>query len=218
MKYTLITTNIGNLQYIENNITEGDLKMNKNEKISTLEFMEQYNEVSAKDLKEKKIKSIVYKDLYVSFGEKCDLAERIVNAASLDANKNINVNSRSRYLLYTLNIINVYTKIRIDFTDIINEYDILNKHGLISEIFKYIPQQEITEFETVLNMTLDDFMTNTYENHAFISNQIDRFSKLFNTTLSPVIEQLNEKIENMDEKDIEKLGKKITSFSKFIKK
>ena len=43
----------------------------------------------------------------------------------------------------------------------------------------------------VLQMTQDDVIANEFENHAFISQQIERFGKLIGTALSPVISQLD---------------------------
>lgn len=40
-------------------------------------------------------------------------------------------------------------------------------------------------------MTVDDLLTNEYEMHSFIRNQVERFGTLISTALSPIIEKLD---------------------------
>ena len=47
-------------------------------------------------------------------------------------------------------------------------------------------------------------MTNSYELHSFISNQIERFGKLANLSLSPILDVLKEKIESIPNEDMDK--------------
>ena len=41
-------------------------------------------------------------------------------------------------------------------------------------------------------MTVDDLLTNEYEAHSFIRNQVERFGSLIGTTIKPLIDQFNE--------------------------
>ena len=65
-------------------------------------------------------------------------------------------------------------------------------------IIQSINPRELKEFNMVLQMTQDDVIANEFENHAFISQQVERFGQLIGTALSPVIEQLDfEQIEKV---------------------
>ena len=60
-------------------------------------------------------------------------------------------------------------------------------------------------------------MTNQYETHSFISNQVERFGTLIGVTLKPVLEKISDQIESMDEKDIEKFANKFEKLLKRVK-
>ena len=92
----------------------------------------------------------------------------------------------------------------------------LEEQGLVDELIRLMPQREVTSFETILKMVFDDFIQNNYENHAFISNQVQRIVDIFTATTSPLIEKIKEKVENMTEEDIDKLGHKVEKILKKI--
>ena len=60
-------------------------------------------------------------------------------------------------------------------------------------------------------------MTNYATPQAYISNQVKRFGTLLSVTLKPVLDKIATSIENMDEKDIEKLRNKIEKMFKRVK-
>ena len=41
-------------------------------------------------------------------------------------------------------------------------------------------------------MTVDDLLTNEYEMHSFIRNQVERFGTLISTAVKPFIDQFDE--------------------------
>ena len=49
-----------------------------------------------------------------------------------------------------------------------------------------------------------------------ISNQVQRIVDIFTATTSPLIEKIKEKVENMTEEDIDKLGNKVEKILKKI--
>ena len=81
------------------------------------------------------------------------------------------------------NLIDLYTNITVDFSNILEEYDLLEEQCLVDELIRLMPQREVT-FETILKMVFDDFIQNNYENHAFISNQVQRIVDIFTATTS----------------------------------
>ena len=80
-----------------------------------------------------------------------------------------------------------------------------------------IPEKEITEFKMICDMKKDDIIFNQSTPKAFINQQIERVSTIFGVTLKPVLDKLATELENMDEKDIEKLSKALERGLKRIK-
>lgn len=190
------------------------------------EFVEGYRKTSD-NLKDRYVKEKLEIKNYISFADKCNLAKRIVKATTYEKDLdgkdtgNIKINSISRYLLFTLSIIDNYTNIDVDFGNVIEEYDLFKSNGLL-ELFigsenQLIPESEYFEVQTILNMTLDDTVQNNMSTQAFIQNQVTRFGTLLGVTLSPIMDKLAESINDMDEKTIEKMSSQIEKMLKRIK-
>lgn len=158
---------------------------------------------------------------YISYMRKMDEATKIVNASSYqviideDGNAkrgNIRINSPIRFALTIMSMVDLYTNISIDVSKFLEEFDMLNRFGLVEKIMAKIPESENAEFNTIVSMTYDDLMTNENEIHRFIESQVQRVTDVlsFITKASePVMAKLAEKISAMDEADIEKLGNKV---------
>ena len=89
--------------------------------------------------------------------------------------------------------------------------------NLIEPILALIPEKEVVTFKTILDMKLDDLMTNRYGVHAYVDEQMERFNAIapeIGKAFSPLIDKLNKQIESLDESKIEKM---ISKFGKFVK-
>ena len=80
-----------------------------------------------------------------------------------------------------------------------------------------IPASEISELRSMIDLKQRDEMTNQYETHSFISNQVERFGTLIGVTLKPVLEKISEQIENMSDEDVEKFTNKVEKLLKRVK-
>ena len=69
----------------------------------------------------------------------------------------------------------------------------------------------------MIDLKQRDIMTNQYEIHSYISNQIERITEIGSIVLKPVLDKLATELENMDEKDIEKLSNKVEKLLKRVK-
>lgn len=187
---------------------------------TTEEFVKEYNNVAIENLKKKFLEDNLDVIKYISYKNKCDLAKRIVEHTSFERDEdgkltnNVNFNSAAKHLLVTLNIINEWTNINIDFKKGVDEYDILAKNNLINIIYKSIPQTEIDEFYFILQMTSEDLVNNTLSAQAFVSNQIRRITDLAEVISTPIIEQLTNKLDSLTTEDIEKFSKRIAKIIK----
>lgn len=139
-------------------------------------------------------------DEYVPYERKLEAAQRIVNSCYYkkeDINgierRVLHVDSVAKYMLTCMTLIELFTDIeRSKVKDkMLDDFNMLNSSNFFDLLVKNIDQRELKEFNMVLQLVCDDVMTNEYENHAFISNQIERFGKLINVALAPVLERLD---------------------------
>lgn len=191
-----------------------------------IDFVEGYNKTTT-NLKDRYLKEKLEIRNYISFADKCDLAERVIKATTFEKDLNgentgnIKINSISRYLLFTLSIIDIYTNLEVDFNNVISEYDLLKSNGLldlfIGAEYSLIPNEEFCEAQTLLNIYLDDILQNNMSTQAFIQNQVTRFGTLIGVTLSPIMDKLADNINSLDEKTVEKMGKQLDKMFSKIK-
>ena len=175
---------------------------------------------------------------YISFIKKDVLSQNIVNATTYkfeDYTKEdgttgrrrtnqIQVNSTAQMLLFYRVIIENYTDLEVETEGFYEEYDALNESGVLFELTadfeghpSLIPASEISELRGMVDLKQRDIMTNQYEIHSYISNQIERITEVGSIVLKPVLDKLATELENMDDSKIEKLSKALERGLKRIK-
>lgn len=175
---------------------------------------------------------------YLPFIKKDALAQNIVNATTYkfeDYTKEdgttgrrrtnqIQVNSTAQMLLFYRVIIENYTDLEVETEGFYEEYDALNESGVLFELTadfeghpSLIPAKEISELRGMIDLKQRDTMTNQYEIHSYISNQIERITEVGSIVLKPVLDKLATELENMDEKDVEKFTNKVEKLLKRVK-
>ena len=191
------------------------------------EFVDKYVRRIDDSDRAKFIKTNLKVDTYMPYAEKVACAERIVkttsyaiikdeNSGEMKKTNRIKINSPMRYILFVMNIVNEYTNISVNFANIMPEFDALNKNGLIEVITDKIGEREMAEFNTVVDMILNDFMTNEYEFKNFVSEQLSNIGELVQK-ITPIIGNITNKLDNLSEEDMNKLEKWLERFGKFIK-
>ena len=175
---------------------------------------------------------------YLPFIKKDALAQNIVNATTYkfeDYTKEdgttgrrrtnqIQVNSTAQMLLFYRVIIENYTDLEVETEGFYEEYDALNESGVLFELTadfeghpSLIPAKEISELRGMVDLKQRDIMTNQYEIHSYISNQIERITEVGSVVLKPVLDKLATELENMDDEKITKLSKALEKGLKRIK-
>lgn len=157
-----------------------------------------------------KNKTAVAKELkvtpYINYEEKIALAENIVNSANINKETgNIVLNSPLRFVFFVFTVINKYTNVRLGAGGMLDDFNTLNSHGLVEYLMKQIPEKELSEFTTVVDMVADDLMTNKYEPHAYVNNVLEKILNLLN----PAIDVLNNLSEQIKDVDFDELTKKL---------
>lgn len=184
--------------------------MEKNIKIADLvKKLSSMKEADKVDYIKKNIKS----ESYVPWAEKVTLATNVVNATTYNLEKkedgtfsptnNIKVDSNNRFVLFVVRVIQKWTNIEIS-ENVMQDFDDLNRLGVIGIIMnpenEIIPARELNEFNTICESCYSDAMTNAYEPHAYISNQVTRIIDVAKVLIEPLVE----KVANMDDKDFAK--------------
>ena len=200
------------------------------------EFTEKYSAIATDRLKEEYLKDNLHIKTYLPFIEKDALAQSIIDATMYkfeDYTKEdgtigrrktnqIQVNSTAQMLLFYRVIIENYTDLEVETEGFYEEYDALNESGVLFELTadfdghpSLIPAKEISELRGMIDLKQRDTMTNRYEIHSYISNQIERITEVGSIVLKPVLDKLATELENMDDGKISKIEK---SFDRLLRK
>lgn len=164
-------------------------------KISLDAFLREYK-VAAKQ-KNSVLENFIKKHIttdYISFLQKEAICTSIVEVTTHIESGNkkiIKVNSTSRDLMYIMRLIDLYTDIKIDFTDtnFVKQYDELNKIGALDMLINSIPKNEYAEFNKILNKKMDDFRDNEYSLTAILYNFKESLA-LSEEVINSVLEEL----------------------------
>ena len=213
------------------------MRIKEKKEMKIKEFCKEYSNRIDK-LKGDYLKENLKITTYLPFIKKDALAQNIVNATTYkfeDYTKKdgtigrrrtnqIQINSTAQMLLFYRVIIENYTDLEVETEGFYEEYDALNESGVLFELTadfeghpSLIPAKEISELRGMIELKQRDIMTNQYEIHSYISNQIERITEVGSVVLNPVLDKLATELENMDEKDIEKLSNKVEKLLKRVK-
>ena len=198
-----------------------------------LEFVERYNNMATQQLKDRFVEEKIKITPYVSIIKKDTYAQLIINRTMFEQEAyddngktkyrktdKINVNSVAQYVQFCRAVIELYTNLEIDENDkgFIKGYDALKSSGLLDILMigsdktdPLIPMSELGEFKTILTMKQSDTQFNETTTQAFITKQIDRISNLANVTLTPLVDVVSKKLDEIPKEDLEG---KILEFAK----
>ena len=191
-----------------------------------LEFVEKYNHTANSSLKEQMLSKIKITP-YVSIIKKDAYAQLIVDKTTFEQEAyddngvtkyrktdKIRVNSVTQYVQFCRAVIELYTDLEIDEDDkgFIKGYDALKSSGLLDILMvgsdkadPLIPMNELSEFKTILTMKQSDIKFNETTTQAFISKQIGRISDLANATLTPLMDVVSKKLDEVLKEDLDKV-------------
>lgn len=191
-----------------------------------LEFVEKYNNMANNTLKEQMLSKIKITP-YVSIIKKDAYTQLIVNRTMFEQETyddngttkyrktdKIKINSVAQYVQFCRAVIELYTDLEIDEEDkgFIKGYDALKSSGLLDILMvgsdkadPLIPMSELSEFKTILTMKQLDTQFNETTTQAFIGKQIERISDLANATLTPLMDAVSKKLDEIPKEDFDKV-------------
>jgi hypothetical protein len=143
---------------------------------------------------------------YLPFVEKRALCEKVLEASCERKNNMVEVDSVSRYLLFTISMLAKYTSLEFgntDGLDSIEEYDLLCQSGLLNYILEAIAS-EYEACNNILNMMMADIDANNNNVAAVLGKALEKVLG----SVDKITEVLADKVEewNLDlsQIDIEK--------------
>lgn len=189
-----------------------------------LELVEKFNSYNNSTLKESLLKEIKITP-YVSIIKKDTYAQLIVDKTTFEQEAyddngktkyrktdKIRINSVAQYVQFCRAVIELYTDLEIEDGSFIKEYDALKSSGLLDILMvgseqrdPLIPMSELSEFKTILTMKQSDTQFNETTTQAFISKQIGRISDLANATLTPLMDVVSKKLDEIPKEDLYKI-------------
>lgn len=192
-----------------------------------LEFVDRYNNMATQQLKDRFIKEEIKITPYVSIIKKDAYAQLIVDKTTFEQESyddngvikcrktdKIRINSVAQYVQFCRAVIELYTDLEIDEDDkgFIKGYDALKSSGLLDILMvgsdkadPLIHMSELSEFNTILTMKQSDTQFNETTTQAFISKQIGRISDLANATLTPLMDVVSKKLDEIPKEDLYKI-------------
>lgn len=193
-------------------------KPEKKETMTILEFCKGYRNCT-ETVKPDYITEHLEIKQYLPILQKDVLVQRLVNATvhkyegegeERVRTTRININSVAQRVQFARLIIEAYTNLTATTSAFADEYDALKQSGLYDLLLvnyedrqSLIPAWEIAECSDLVDLKIRDAMTNSYEIHGFIEEQVERFGRLANIAISPMIKSLQDKIDSMSKEDLD---------------
>ena len=119
--------------------------------------------------------------------------------------------------MYINTLLTLYTNIEMSEKNCVAEFDMLDRENLIDTLLKYIPAEELGKFDTIMQMCYDDFMTNNYEIHAFITKTADDVINSMAAIVSPLVDEVMKDLNGLSAEEIKSLAEAFMKYGNFMK-
>lgn len=166
--------------------------------ISVKEFVKTIKNRASEDARRVYIEGTLAVKDYERYEVVCAICDQIIANSYFTTDGQFKVDSCKKYLLYVSALLNTYTNIRFDENDMLGDFNLLQRYGLIDVIINYIPEAQVAMFDSVLNMKSNDIMTNYYEPHAFVKEQLVKFAPFIHGWIESFLGAAEEMIKDID--------------------
>ena len=135
---------------------------------------------------------------YLPFADKRELCKVVLDACCEKENGLVKVDSVTRYIIFTITVISRYTNLEFSSGedaeyDSLDEYDMLCESHLL-DIILAVLGDEYTACNNMLNMMMDDIMTNNNTVEAVLGHALSKVSD----SLDDLIGTFADKVEEME--------------------
>lgn len=169
----------------------------ENKRIEIEKLVDEYNKRSSEKLQDDYLKSKIKVIDYVDYSMKNFIAEKIINGSCF-SNGIVNINSCNKYMLYIYALLKYWTNLDIKEDRLVFYYDLLNKNNMIEKILAIIPEKEITEFSTILEMKQDDLLLNECNTSILLNKNIKNYLPRFMAAIEILLSSIGEVIGQVD--------------------
>lgn len=194
-------------------------KANEVQKMSILDFCKGYRNQPTDEAKAEYIKKNLVVKPYLPMLEKTALADRLTSATMYKHEGDgenrkrtdvVHINSIAQRVFFVKLILEAYTNLQSTTNEFVEEYDALKQSGLYDVLLvdyedapSIIPGREIAECSELVELAISDIFRNYDSPTSFISNQVERFGKLANLTIEPILNALQSKIGDIPREDLD---------------
>lgn len=200
---------------------------NLENKILLDDICEQLNKRTSENAKKAYINQVVKIKPHVSYIARDIVAKNIINTAhftypegtdlsnmtaeDLEALDRIPaINRSAQYIMSALMLVDLYTNIKIDFTKGAFQYDKLVESEVINYVLDNVPESEINEFKMLIDYKYEEY----YQKYFSIKSYIDSKLNIVESTVSTLLEMLNNVISNLDKKTVKNIMDKLKDIKK----
>lgn len=126
--------------------------------------------------KQKFVEQIITKH-YLSYAMKIAEADQIIKYTSYNTDGKYYVNSPLRYCVFIQSVLRNYTALEFDEDNVMEGFDLLEESGATDDILNGIGI-DVSRFQTVLNMKLDDITENERALVPYIEGKLEALGVL----------------------------------------
>lgn len=173
--------------------------------ITVKEFVKALTNRSSDDARRVYLEGTLAVKDYERYEVVCAICDQIIASSYFTTDGQFKVDSCKKYLMYVSALLNTYTNIRFDESDALGDFNLLQRYGLVDVIINYIPDAQVAMFDSVLNMKSNDLMTNYYEPHAFVREQVIKFAPLIHGWIDSFLSMAENIVKEIDINKIKEL-------------
>lgn len=151
------------------------------------------------------LKSAIKINGYIPFARKTLEAVSLVRASNINEKGEVFLNSPKQYLNNVFALLQLYTDLEINPEDWCSQYDLLNEHGLITQLIELIPANERTEFEVIRDMAYSDFIENEASFRSWLTRKLSSAEQAF----LGLVDQLTKRIKEIDWEELKSSAEKV---------
>lgn len=131
--------------------------------------------------KEKYVETIM-KSIYVPYEEKHAKCENIIRSTSIVKDETTGVeiykrNTPAFNLLYNMTLIDTYTSIDVDFSQILKDYNTLEGNGYVDFLLKHISPIEYKSWNIMVQWVMNDYMENNRSLISYLDSKLGALDK-----------------------------------------
>lgn len=173
--------------------------------ITVKEFVKALTNRSSDDARRVYLEGTLAVKDYERYEVVCAICDQIIASSYFTTDGQFKVDSCKKYLMYVSALLNTYTNIQFDENDALGDFNLLQRYGLVDVIIGYIPDAQVAMFDSVLNMKSNDLMTNYYEPHAFVKEQVVKFAPLIHGWIDSFLNMAEDVVKEIDINKIKEL-------------